>query len=205
MTRLQLPSLGERRRETGQAIVVMVVAIVLALAMVATIVDGGNVLAQQRVAQNGADATAESGAVMLAERLAGASAPSGGWDLNIATRLAQTATANNMTVEAAYYTDICGIPLQLDGSGAINLDRTENLAVALQVGNGTHALPGGTATAPDCPNRLVGPVAGVLVVARKDVGTYVAGAIGIRSFRVNTRATATSRATATRPKVTTAR
>jgi hypothetical protein len=58
------------------------------------------------------------------------------------------------------------------------------------VGNLTNALPGGTATAPDCPNRLVGPVAGVLVIARKEVGAYVAGAIGIRSFRVNTRATA---------------
>jgi hypothetical protein len=179
-----------RRQDRGQAIVVMVVAIVLALAMVGTIVDGGNVFAQQRIAQNGADATAEAGAVMLAGRLAGASPPSGGWDVNIAARLAQTAAANHITVEAAYYTDICGIPLQLDGAGAINLDRTENLAVALQVGNGTHALPGGNATAPDCPNRLVGPVAGILVIARKDVGAYVAGAIGIHSFRVNTRATA---------------
>jgi len=183
-------SLSARRQQTGQAIVVMVVAIVAALAMVGTIVDGGNVLAQQRVTQNGADATAEAGAVMLAERLAGASAPSGGWDVNISARLQQTAAANNITIDAAYYTDICGIPLQLDGSGAINVDRTENLGVALHVGNGTNALPGGTATAPDCPNRLVGPVAGVLVIARKDVGTYVAGAIGIRSFRVNTRATA---------------
>ena len=168
----------------------MVVAIVVALAMVGTIVDGGNVLAQQRVTQNGADATAEAGAVLLAERLAGADPPSGGWDGNIAARLAQTATANHITLEAAYYTDICGIPLQLDGSGAINADRTENLPAALVVGNTTNALPGGTATAPDCPNRLVGPVAGVLVIARKDVGTYVAGAIGIHSLRVNTRATA---------------
>ena len=191
MTRARFAlSLAARRQQTGQAIVVMVVAIVLALAMVGTIVDGGNVLAQQRVTQNGADATAEAGAVMLAERLAGAAEPSGGWDFNIAARLAQTATANNITLEAAYYTDICGIPLQLDGSGAINLDRTENLSVALQVGNGTNSLPGGTATAPDCPNRLVGPVAGVLVIGRKDVGAYVAGAIGIHSFRVNTRATA---------------
>ena len=63
-------SLAARRAQTGQAIVVMVVAIVVALAMVATIVDGGNVFAQQRVTQNGADATAEAGAVMLAERLA---------------------------------------------------------------------------------------------------------------------------------------
>lgn len=177
-------------RESGQAIVVMVGAILLSVVMVATIVDGGNVLAQQRVAQNGADATAEAGAVLLAQRLAGASVPSGGWDVNIGGRLLQTAAANNVTVEAAYYTDICGIPLKADGSAAINVDRTENLAVALQVGNASHVLPGGTATAPDCPNRLVGPVAGVLVVGRKDVAAYVAGAIGINTFRVNTRATA---------------
>ena len=178
------------RDESGQAIVVMIGAILVSVALVATIVDGGNVLAMQRVTQNGVDATAEAGAVILAERLAGATPPSGGWDLNIAARLAQTAAANNIDVEAAYYTDICGIPLRADGSGAINLDRTENLAVALQVGNGSHVLPGGTSTAPDCPNRLVGPVAGVLVIGRKDVQAYVAGAIGIDTFRVNTRATA---------------
>jgi len=127
--------------------------------------------------------------VLLAQRLAGATEPSGGWDLNIAGRLAQTAAANNVDVEAAYYTDICGIPLKADGTGALNDDR-EDLDVALQVGNGSHLLPGGTATAPDCPNRLVGPVAGVLVIGRKDVAAYVAGAIGISEFVVNVRATA---------------
>jgi hypothetical protein len=176
--------------DAGQAIVVMIGAILLAVVLVATIVDGGNVFAQQRVAQNGVDAAAEAGAVLLAERLAGADEPSGGWDLNIAGRLAQTATANNMTVEAAYYTDICGIPLKSDGTAAINADRTEDLSQALRVGNGSHLLPGGTATSPDCPNRLVGPVAGVLVIGRKDVAAYVAGAIGINSFLINTRATA---------------
>ena len=49
------------RAESGQAIIVMVGAILLSVALVATIVDGGNVLAQQRVTQNGADATAEAG------------------------------------------------------------------------------------------------------------------------------------------------
>ena len=176
--------------QSGQAIVVMIGAILLAVAMVAVIVDGGNVFAQQRVAQNGADATAEAGAVLLAERLAGTTEPSGGWDTNILARLTETATANNVTVDAAYYTDICGIPLQADGSAAINDDRTEDLSVALEVGNSSHVLPGGTATAPDCPNRLVGPVAGVLVIGRKDVAAYVAGAIGIRSFQVNVQATA---------------
>jgi hypothetical protein len=179
-----------RESQAGQAIVVMIGAILVTIAMVGTIVDGGNVLAQQRVTQNGADATAEAGAVILAERLSGVTEPSGGWDVNIWARLSQTAAANGITIDAAYYTDICGIPLQPDGSAAINVDRTENLSAALQVNNFTHVMPGGTATAPDCPNRLVGPVAGVLVIGRKDIPAYVAGAIGIRSFQVTTRATA---------------
>ena len=179
------------RRESGQAIVVMVGAILLAVALVATIVDGGNVLAQQRVTQNGVDAAAEAGAVLLAERLSGATTPSGGWDLNISARILQVASQNNINVQAAYYTDICGIPLKADGSGAIDDDtRIEDLDSTLQVGNGSHVLPGGTATAPDCPNRLVGPVAGVMVIGQKQVGAYVAGAIGINSFEIRTRATA---------------
>ena len=179
-----------RGDESGQAIVVMVGAILLSVAMVATIVDGGNVLAQQRVTQNGVDAAAEAGAVLLAERLAGQVEPSGGWDLNIATRVEQVADANHIDIQEMYYTDICGIPLKLDGSAAIDTDSHEDLAAALAVGNGSHALPGGTATAPDCPNRLAGPVAGVLVLGSMDVATYVAGAIGIASFHVTTRATA---------------
>jgi hypothetical protein len=175
---------------SGQAIVVMVGAIILAVAMVGTIVDGGNVLAQQRVAQNGVDAAAEAGAVVLASRLAGQTQPSGGWDLNISGRIAQVAAANNVTVRAAYYTDICGIPLKSDGTASIMGDETEDLAHALKVNNASHILPGGTSTAPDCPNRLVGPVAGVLVVGDKDVGTYVARAIGFSKFTVTTRATA---------------
>lgn len=180
----------EKAGESGQAIVVMLGAILLAVAMVGTIVDGGNVLAQQRVAQNGVDATAEAGAVLLAGRLAGASDPSGGWDVNIAGRIAQVAAANNVTVRDAYYTDICGIPLKSDGTAAIFGNRSEDLTNALKVGNASHILPGGTATAPDCPNRLVGPVAGVLVLGDKLVATYVARAIGIASFTVTTRATA---------------
>jgi hypothetical protein len=182
---------SRRDAQSGQAIIVMIGAILLAVALVATIVDGGNVLAQQRVTQNGADAAAEAGAVLLAERLAGVTEPSGGWDNNISARITQTAAANNMTIDAAYYTDICGIPLQADGTGALDTDtRHEDLSLALQVGNSSHVLPGGTSVAPDCPNRLVGPVAGVLVMGRKIVPAYVAGAIGINQFTVTTRATA---------------
>jgi hypothetical protein len=175
-------------REAGQALVVMVGVMLLSIALLAVIVDGGNVATQQRITQTGSDSTAEAGAIVLARRLAGASVPAGGWDAEVAAKLAASAAANNMTVQAAYYTDICGIPLKSNGDAAVNPNGTENLASALEVGRG--GLPGGTATAPDCPSLAVGPVAGVLVIGHKTVGAYVAGAIGIPAFEVTTRATA---------------
>lgn len=178
------------RRQAGQAIAVMLAAILAAVAVLALIIDGGNVVAHQRVSQAGADATSESGAILLAHRLAGATEPVGGWDANIAAKLNETATANNMTVGVAYYTDICGIPLQADGSAALDADGREDLSVALEVGNAGNLLPGGAATTPDCPNRQVGPVAGVLVVAETVIDAYVARAIGMPTFSISTRATA---------------
>jgi hypothetical protein len=176
--------------QAGQAIVVMLAAILAAVALLALIIDGGNVLAHQRVSQAGADATSEAGAVMLAHRLAGATEPAGGWDANIAAKLTETATANNMSVGVAYYTDICGIPLQADGTAALDGDGRESLAVALEVGNAGNLLPAGAATTPDCPNKQVGPVAGVLVIAETVIDAYVARAIGIPTFTISTRATA---------------
>ena len=157
----------------------------------ATIVDGGNVLAQQRVAQNGVDATAEAGAVLLAERLAGAAQPSGGWDLNIAGRMTQTAAANNMTVEAAYYTDICGIPLKLDGTGAIFVNRTEDLATR-PVGRQCLARAARAAPRPRPTARTGSSVrwpACSSSPARTSAPTSPARSAS-RSFTVNTRATA---------------
>jgi hypothetical protein len=180
-------SLRERPQEAGQALVVMVGVMLLSIAILAMIIDGGNVVTQQRVAQTGADSTAEAGAIVLASRLAGAATPTLGWDGEVANKIAQSAAANNTNVQAAYYTDICGIPLRSNGNAALNADGTENLAVAQLVGNG---LPGGNATTPDCPSLTVGPVAGVLVVGQKSVPAYVARAIGIPTFSMTTRATA---------------
>ncbi|HET7181388.1 MAG TPA: hypothetical protein VFI15_04065 [Candidatus Limnocylindrales bacterium] len=179
-----------RASARGQAIVVMVGVILVSIAMLAVIIDGGNVMTQQRVTQTGSDSTAEAGAVVLASRLAGAAEPLAGWDATIQAKLAASAAVNNMTVKIAYYTDICGIPLKADGTAALNVDGSEDLASALTVGNVSNSLPGGTATTPDCPSRTVGPVAGVMVVGEKVVGAYVARAIGMPSFDVTTRATA---------------
>lgn len=183
-------SRSQRRRppDAGQALVVMVGVMLLGIGLLALIIDGGNIVTQQRITQTGSDGTAEAGAVVLATRLAGAVTPASGWDAEVAAKVAQSAAANNMTVQAAYYTDICGIPLQANGAAALNANGTENLALAVQVGSGS--LPGGSATTPDCPSMTVGPVAGVLVIGHKDVGAYVARAIGIPTFSVTSRATA---------------
>ena len=53
--------------------------------LVGLVVDGGNLWAQQRIVQNGSDAAAEAGAIVMAERLAGATEPIGGWDARVAT------------------------------------------------------------------------------------------------------------------------
>ena len=184
------PSSSIRRewREGGQALVVLVGVMLLSIALLAVIVDGGNVMTQQRMTQTGSDGTAEAGAIVLASRLAGAPTPAGDWDAEVAAKLAESAAANGMTVQGAYYTDICGIPLKSNGDAAVNPDGTENLNSALEVGKG--GLPGGVATTPDCPSLTVGPVAGVLVIGHKSVDAYVAGAIGITTFDVTTRATA---------------
>jgi hypothetical protein len=166
----------------------MVGVMLLSMAMLAVIVDGGNVLVQQRASQSSSDSTAEAGAVVLAERLAGAATPGIGWDATIEQKLMATAAANHMTVRAAYYTDICGIPLRPDGTAALNADGTEDLTSALGVGDGS--LPTDISSTPDCPSRTVGPVAGVLVLSELDVSTFVARAINVASIRVTTRATA---------------
>jgi hypothetical protein len=176
-------------QESGQALVLMLGVILAAVSLVALIVDGGNLFTQQRITQTGSDAASEAGAIMLAKRLAGSSTPSGGWDVAINDRIQSTATANDMTVQVAYYTDLCGIPLKADGSAALN-GSVEVLSLALKVNNASHVLPGGSATTPDCPSLQVGPVAGVLVIGQKIIQTFVARAINITTFTVTTRATA---------------
>jgi hypothetical protein len=177
-----------RRDESGQALVIMVGAIVAICAMVGLIVDGGNAWAQQRIVQDGSDAAAEAGAIVMAQRFAGAAPPAGGWDAAVAAQVNASAAANGMSLTAAYYTDICGIPLKPDGSAALTPGGSEDLASADQVGSG--ALPVDTTVTPDCPSRTAGPPVGVLVLGRKTVATYVAGIIGVTSITIATRATA---------------
>jgi hypothetical protein len=179
-----------RRRSGGQALVLLAGGMVALLAMVALVVDGGNAWSQQRIVQNGSDASAEGGAIVLARKLAGVPAPVGGWDTEVNTQVLAGAAINGITVTAAYYTDICGIPLQADGSAATHPDGRENLSVAVRVGSGS--LPLELTTTPDCPTSTVGPPAGVLVLGTKVVRTYLANVVGLSTVNVSTRATAVS-------------
>ncbi|HEX5465235.1 MAG TPA: Tad domain-containing protein [Candidatus Limnocylindrales bacterium] len=181
------PFVGE---SSGQAIVLMVGVLMAVLIVVALTVDGGNVWAHQRIVQNGSDSASEAGAIILAEKLAQANPTwtSAQWDAAVASAVRSNATANGITLNGAYYTDICGIPLQPNGLAALNADGSYDFATASAVGSGN--LPSSSATTPDCPSLSVGPPAGVLVQGHKSVGTYVAGIVGIRSIGVDTRATA---------------
>lgn len=171
-----------QRQTHGQALVIMVLALVAIIAGTGLIIDGGNAWAQQRITQAGNDASSEAGAVVLAARLAGATAPVAGWDAAVETAILDSAGKNDILVSVAYYTDICGTLLRPDGTKAASA------AQAAVVGDGT--LPANNNTNPDCPSGIVGPVAGVQVEARRDFSTYISGVIGITSLKASTTATA---------------
>ena len=172
------------KRDNGQALVVMVIAMVAVIGGLGLIVDGGNAWAQQRITQAGNDASAEAGAMILAQNLAAAPAPVSGWDAAVNTAVTTAAANNGVTVDIAYYTDICGTLLRPDGTKAAGVN------TAAVVGAGV--LPTNNNTNPDCPAGTVGPVAGVQVMGSRPFGTFVSSIIGVSSLTAKTNATAVS-------------
>ena len=152
-------------RQRGQVLVVGVLVMLGLIAMAALVVEGGNAFAQQRATQNGADAAANAGAVVLAQRLGGAPKT----DADVAAAVSSIATANGITSQTAHYTDVEG--RALDSSGAL----------ASVSGNPPAAVGGNTIP----PNAQ-----GVAVGATKSFGTYLAGALGMTSFDASAEATA---------------
>lgn len=174
--------MNRRHQQSGQAIVIMTLAILGIVGGVGLIVDGGNAWAQQRITQAGNDAAAEAGAVVLSKMYSGQLAPLTGWDAAVAAGVTTSATANGITVPTAYYTDICGTYLRSDGT------RASGPADAAVVGAGI--LPRNNNTNPDCPGGVVGPVAGVQASASKTFGTFISRSMGISQFTASTTATA---------------
>jgi hypothetical protein len=169
----------------GQALVVMVIALLAIIAGLGLIIDGGNAWAQQRITQAGNDASAEAGAVVLAQYGANPGLqPESDWDAAVESAVTSVATDNGITIDVAYYTDICGTLLRPDGTKATD---TTDAAVV-----GARVLPVNNLTNPDCPTGVVGPVAGVQAMASKTFDVFVSRAIGFTTFTASTNATAVS-------------
>src|SRR6187431_2541537 len=116
------------RHERGQVLVIVALGLVVMVAMVGIVIDGGYAWGKQRETQNGSDAASEAGAVLLAENLAGALPTK--TDANIRAAANSVAVANDIgPAPSAYYTDFNGN--LLTATGAIAPDT----GTAAQVGN----------------------------------------------------------------------
>ena len=149
-------------RDGGQVIVLFALGLVAFIAGVGLVIDAGNAYAQQRGVQNGADAAANAGAVVLAQRLGGATKT----DTDVATAVSFSAGLNQVS-QTTYYTNVSGQPV--DSSG--NVVAAAN---ASTVGNGN--IP---------PNAQ-----GVHVGGIRSFGTTFARVIGMSSFTAGAEATA---------------
>ena len=116
-------SLNQRRRNSrGQAIVIFAGGLIAIILGVGLVVDVGFAWAQQRNAQNGADAAARAGAVVLAKHQAeGTSSTSTGFD--VWNAIQSTAVTNQVTIGPgeAHYTNWQGTDIGNDvvAGGAI--------------------------------------------------------------------------------------
>ena len=150
-------------RERGQILIIAVIGILAMIGGAALVLEGGNAYAQQRVVQNGADAAANTGAVTLAQGLAGATKT----DADVIAAVGAVATANSISTFIARYTNVSG--QYLDTSGSV-------------VAIGSAAVVGGGTIPPNAQ--------GVAVGGTRTFGTFLGRAIGFNSFDASAEATA---------------
>jgi Flp pilus assembly protein TadG len=159
----------DRRDDRGQVLVIVALSLVVLIAMVGVVIDGGYAWGKQRDTQNAADASAKAGAVKLTENLAGKTPAN--TDADVADAVQDTATANAVGLPGAYYTDFDGN--MITPAGAV----TTNQADAAVVG----AMPSDAIP----PNA-----AGVRAVTDQTFDTFLARIIGFDQFTATTDATA---------------
>jgi hypothetical protein len=140
--------------ERGQILVIVAGGMVVLVAMVGLVIDGGFAWGRQRDTQNAADAAALAAATVMAERLAAAEPPRTDVEVNAAVNLAFK--NNDVPRDAAFYTNITGE--LLTPGGAV----TTNESAAAAVGDGTipnnaaGALARGTQTFDTFLMRIIG-------------------------------------------------
>lgn len=101
---------GDRSGRRGQVLVITALGMVVILAMVGLVIDGGFAWSRQRDTQNGADAIAKAGTIVIQHYLADIDTPPP-TDWNVGCQVEATAAANGASVTSAEYTDYEGQPL----------------------------------------------------------------------------------------------
>jgi hypothetical protein len=104
------PRLVNRASEQGQILVIAAVGMLAFVAMVGLVVDGGFAWVRQRDAQNGADAVAKAGTVVIQHYLAAVDSPPPD-DADVACAVQGAAVANDVDLASAEYTNYEGQPL----------------------------------------------------------------------------------------------
>src|SRR3954471_5839322 len=93
--------LTDRSGIRGQVIPFAALAMVAIIALAALVLEGGNAYAQQRQTQNAADAAANAGAAVLAQRFGDASLS----DSDVDNAVGTTATTNGLATWTGFYTN----------------------------------------------------------------------------------------------------
>ena len=156
------------RSEGGQILVIAALAMLAIIGGVALVLEGGNAYANQRIAQNAADAIAHSGATVLAQRLGGTLKH----DDDVLAAMQEIADANGMTSYTAFYVNVLG--QHVAATGLLATNEFERVAVG-SVGEGL----------PPPPNAQ-----GVQVNAVRNFGTTFGRVLGMTSFDAGADATA---------------
>jgi hypothetical protein len=88
-------------RERGQALALLALLMAAILAGAAVVIDGGNAMAQQRITQNATDSAALAGAVIIAEKMGGATRA----DSDVVSAMQNAFTINSTQMDTSYYID----------------------------------------------------------------------------------------------------
>lgn len=100
----------DSRHESGQVLVIVAMALVTLVAMVGLVIDGGYAWGRQRTTQNGADAVAKAGAIVVLEWLD--EQPRTAGDVGCAVELSEN--ENGVEIERAEFTDHTGALINVD-------------------------------------------------------------------------------------------
>lgn len=155
-----------RRSEHGQVLVIVALGMITLVAMVGLVIDGGFAWGKQRDTQNGADAIAKAGAIVLAHNVAGVDPAK--TDADVFAWVNSTSLANSLGAPEAYYTNIAGQMLTPTGAVATSS------ATAARVGDGV----------------IPASAAGVRAVGEVTFDTFLARIIGVTTLTTSADATA---------------